>query len=62
MISTDEAHGAQYEDLYGCLYFYLSDQFRTFAKDFRITVYLVDNHCRATAEDIRSEAFEQLDY
>ena len=31
VIKAGEAHGAQRADLYGCLYFYLSDQLRTFA-------------------------------
>jgi hypothetical protein len=63
VISTGQAHGAQREDLYGCLYFYLSDQLRMFAervRRFRITFYLVDCHCHATTKDIRAGVFEQL--
>jgi hypothetical protein len=30
VIKAGEAHGAQRADLYGCLYFYLSDQLHTF--------------------------------
>jgi hypothetical protein len=32
VIKGGRAHGAQPEDIYGCLYFYLSDQLRLFAE------------------------------
>jgi len=63
VISAGQAHGAQYEDIYGCLYFYLSDQLRTFAervRRFRITFYLLDSHCSGTGLDIRAGLLEQL--
>jgi hypothetical protein len=40
VIAGGKAHGAQTEDIYGCLYFYLSDQLRLFAEriqQFRIS-------------------------
>lgn len=35
IIEAGKAHGARREDLYGCLYFYLSDQLRVFAERLR---------------------------
>ena len=35
IIDTGKAHGAQPEDIYGCLYFFLSTQLRTFAARLR---------------------------
>ena len=58
-----QARGAQPEDLYGCLYFYLSDQLRTFAerlKHFRITFHLLDSPSPAMSGDIRAGTLEQL--
>jgi hypothetical protein len=65
VISVGEAHAAQREDLYGCLYFYLLDQLRTFSecvKRFRITFYVLDSYHLAIAKDIRDGALEQLGF
>ena len=35
VFSAGRAHGAQPEDVYGCLYFFLSDQLRAFARNIR---------------------------
>ncbi|KAJ8587573.1 hypothetical protein M405DRAFT_863636 [Rhizopogon salebrosus TDB-379] len=35
ILKAGKAHGAQPEDIYGCLYFFLSDQLRTFARRLR---------------------------
>ncbi|KAF9225920.1 hypothetical protein BS17DRAFT_807426 [Gyrodon lividus] len=57
VIKSGQAHGAQPEDIYGCLYFYLSDQLRTFAKRIRelhITFYVSSTDPRILAKDISS--------
>jgi hypothetical protein len=63
VVRAGQARGAQTEDLYGCLYLYLSDQLRTFAerlKHFRITFHLLDAPSTAISGDIRAGALEQL--
>lgn len=59
VIAAGKAHGASREDLYGCLYFYLSEQFHSFAdrlKRFHITFHVFDRDARALSRDIRSGA------
>lgn len=54
-------HGAQPADLYGCLYFYLSEQLRTFAeriKKFRLSFRMFDQDARELAKKLRLGAYE----
>ncbi|KIJ15964.1 hypothetical protein PAXINDRAFT_176417 [Paxillus involutus ATCC 200175] len=55
IFESGRAHGAQPEDVYGCLYFFLSDQLRTFARrirEHRISFYVFNSEACALAEDI----------
>lgn len=55
VFSAGKAHGAQPEDVYGCLYFYLSDQLRAFARHIRrhrITFYVFNSEACALAQGI----------
>ncbi|KIK98608.1 hypothetical protein PAXRUDRAFT_31081 [Paxillus rubicundulus Ve08.2h10] len=57
VIKLGQVHGAQPEDVYGCLYFFLSDQLRTFAKRIRelhITFYVFSTDPRTLANEISS--------
>ncbi|TFY58925.1 hypothetical protein EVG20_g7975 [Dentipellis fragilis] len=57
VVKAGKAHGAQSEDIFGCLYFYLSDQLRMFArrlKDFRISIQLLNQNAKSLPNDIRS--------
>ena len=61
VIAAGKAHGALREDLYGCLYFYLSEQFRSFAeriKRFHVTFHVFDCDARDLARDILSGQLE----
>ena len=56
VIKAGEAHGASRADLYGCLYFYLSDQLRTFAnrlRRFRIKFGVFSEDPHSLACDLR---------
>lgn len=58
-MAAGKAHGAQRADLYGCLYFYLSEQFRAFSarlKRFRISFHILNCDARDLAKDLRSGA------
>ncbi|KAF7964996.1 hypothetical protein HWV62_1158 [Athelia sp. TMB] len=62
VIAAGQACGAKSEDLYGCLYFYLSGQLRSFAerlKRFHITFQLFDVDARNLSKDIQSGALAQ---
>jgi hypothetical protein len=53
-----ESYGAQSEDVYGCLYFYLSDQLRKFAKRIRrynISFHITSIDARALARGIKDD-------
>ncbi|KAF8842965.1 hypothetical protein BDN67DRAFT_278960 [Paxillus ammoniavirescens] len=55
VIKSGQVHGAQPEDIYGCLYFFLSDQLRTFAKRIRelhITFHVFSTDARTLANEI----------
>ncbi|KAG8216799.1 hypothetical protein J3R82DRAFT_7047 [Butyriboletus roseoflavus] len=55
IIKSGQAHGAQPEDIYGCLYFYLADQLRTFAKRIReldVTFRVFNTAAHTLAGDI----------
>ncbi|KZP28089.1 hypothetical protein FIBSPDRAFT_917742 [Athelia psychrophila] len=59
VVAAGKACGAQREDLYGCLYFYLSGQLRSFAKrlkQFHITFHIFDRDARDLSKDIQSGA------
>ncbi|KIM76000.1 hypothetical protein PILCRDRAFT_78276 [Piloderma croceum F 1598] len=61
VIKAGKGHGAQRADLYGCLYFYLSDQLRLFSdrlKKCQVTFRMFDRDARELARDVRSGAFE----
>ncbi|KAF9239784.1 hypothetical protein BU15DRAFT_46298 [Melanogaster broomeanus] len=54
------AHGAKAEDIYGCLYFFLSDQLRTFARrirELRISFHVFNSDASALAEAIVQGTF-----
>lgn len=55
IIKSGQAYGAQPEDIYGCLYFFLSDQLRTFAKRIRgldVTFRVFNTTAHTLARDI----------
>ncbi|RDB14687.1 hypothetical protein Hypma_016436 [Hypsizygus marmoreus] len=57
IIEAGTAHGAREEDIYGCLYFYLSDQLRLFAEriqQFRISFSVFAFHATNLASLVRS--------
>jgi hypothetical protein len=59
IVAAGKTHGAQQADLYGCLYFYLSDQLQSFAnrlKKFHISFHAFDRDALALAKDLRSGA------
>lgn len=56
IIKAGKAHGAQPEDIYGCLYFFLSDELRSFfrrLRQFHIAFHLTDRHASDLSHDIR---------
>ena len=62
VIAAGRACGARSEDLYGCLYFYLFGQLRSFAerlKRFHITFQIFDVDARNLSEDIQSGALAE---
>ncbi|KDQ11254.1 hypothetical protein BOTBODRAFT_463500 [Botryobasidium botryosum FD-172 SS1] len=59
VLDAGKAHGAQRADIYGCLYFYLSEQLREFAERlgrFRINVQMFSKDASVLSEEIRSGA------
>ena len=55
VVKTGQAHGTQPEDIYGCLYFYLSDQLQKFAKRIReldVTFHVFNMSAHTLARDI----------
>ncbi|KAH0826539.1 hypothetical protein J3R83DRAFT_4892 [Lanmaoa asiatica] len=55
-----KAHGAQPEDVYGCLYFFLSDQLRAFARHIRqrrISFHVFNSDACALAQGIAQDKF-----
>ncbi|KAF8137397.1 hypothetical protein EV363DRAFT_661527 [Boletus edulis] len=55
VIKSGQAYGAQPEDVYGCLYFFLSDQLRTFAKRIReldVTFHVFNTTAQTLAQNI----------
>lgn len=57
IIKSGVAHGCKSEDLFGCLYFYLSDELNTFIERMRqlnVTFYLFANDCEKLAKDQQS--------
>ncbi|KAG9313498.1 hypothetical protein JVU11DRAFT_5824 [Chiua virens] len=55
VIKSGRTHGAQSEDIYGCLYFFLADQLQTFAKRIReleVTFYVFNTEAHTLARDI----------
>ncbi|OJA20158.1 hypothetical protein AZE42_11951 [Rhizopogon vesiculosus] len=58
ILDAGRAHGAQPEDIYGCLYFFLSDQLRTFARrlrEFRISFRVVTTEASHLSSIIRKD-------
>jgi hypothetical protein len=56
------SHGATREDIYGCLYFYLSEQLRMFAdrlSRFRMNFRVFSFEARDLSRRIQQGAFEQ---
>ena len=57
------AHGAQSADVYGCLYFFLSDQLRKFTRRIReldILFQLTNFDARALSQGIRDDVFSSF--
>ncbi|KAJ2921018.1 hypothetical protein H1R20_g16078, partial [Candolleomyces eurysporus] len=64
VIAAGKAHGARPEDIYGCLYFYLTEQLRTFAKRLRelsISFKLYSTEACGLACAIKSGRLTELD-
>ncbi|KAF8137398.1 hypothetical protein EV363DRAFT_1394947 [Boletus edulis] len=62
VFSAGKAHGAQPEDVYGCLYFYLSDQLRAFARHLRqhrISIHVFNSEACALAQGIPQGKFAE---
>jgi len=62
VIAAGQARGAKPEDLYGCLYFYLSAQLRSFAERlnrFHVTFHVFDSDARQLSKDIQSGALAE---
>ncbi|KIJ61530.1 hypothetical protein HYDPIDRAFT_31140 [Hydnomerulius pinastri MD-312] len=60
VIKSGQAHGANPEDIYGCLYFYLSDQLRTFARhirDLNISFHVFSTDPRVLAKEISTGTY-----
>ena len=58
-----KAHGAQPEDVYGCLYFFLSDQLRAFARHIRqhrISFHVFNSEACALAQHISQGELAEL--
>ncbi|OAX32095.1 hypothetical protein K503DRAFT_20610 [Rhizopogon vinicolor AM-OR11-026] len=63
ILEAGRAHGAQPEDIYGCLYFFLSDQLRTFARrlrEFRISFHVVTTEAIHLSSIIREGVLSPL--
>ncbi|KAJ3546627.1 hypothetical protein NMY22_g1969 [Coprinellus aureogranulatus] len=63
VVECGKAHGAQHEDIFGCLYFYLSSQLRKFAQrirtwDILFTVFSLDPE--QLSQRLRGNAFQQM--
>ncbi|KDR80410.1 hypothetical protein GALMADRAFT_242832 [Galerina marginata CBS 339.88] len=61
VIAAGKAHGAQPADLYGCLYFYLSEQLRSFSeriKKFRISFRMFTQDARELAKTLHSGTYK----
>ncbi|EPQ57739.1 hypothetical protein GLOTRDRAFT_37501 [Gloeophyllum trabeum ATCC 11539] len=59
VIECGRRHGAQRADIYGCLYFFLSDQLRIFARRlrrFNISFHVFNRDVRDFAESIKANA------
>ena len=62
VVAAGKVHGAQREDLYGCLYFYLSKELRSFSdrlKTFQVSIRIFDRDASQLVEDVRSGTLEQ---
>ncbi|OAX31589.1 hypothetical protein K503DRAFT_777457, partial [Rhizopogon vinicolor AM-OR11-026] len=63
ILEAGRAHGAQPEDIYGCLYFFLSDQLRTFARrlrEFWISFHVVTTEAIHLSSIIREDILSPL--
>ncbi|KAF8891945.1 hypothetical protein CPB84DRAFT_1783894 [Gymnopilus junonius] len=63
VIAGGKAHGAQSADLYGCLYFYLSDQLRTFARrlrKFKISFKVLTEDVRDLSKNLTTGLYESI--
>jgi hypothetical protein len=63
IIDSGKAHGAQSEDIYGCLYFFLSKQLRTFAnrlRTFSSSFTVLNCDARRLPELICDDALSEL--
>ncbi|KDQ51326.1 hypothetical protein JAAARDRAFT_185086 [Jaapia argillacea MUCL 33604] len=58
VIKAGLAHGAQRADIYGCLYFFLSDTLRSFARrlrQFRVSFHVFNQDAGELSSDIRAD-------
>ena len=63
IVEVGKAHGARPEDIYGCLYFFLSEQLRKFAqrlRNFKIGFKVVPFDACQLSEGIRQNSFAEL--
>ncbi|KDQ54026.1 hypothetical protein JAAARDRAFT_408569 [Jaapia argillacea MUCL 33604] len=64
IIKAGKGHGAQPSDVYGCLYFFLSEQLRNFAlrlRQFRVSFHLFNRDASDLARALQSKSFLTLD-
>jgi hypothetical protein len=62
IVDAGKSHGSTREDIYGCLYFYLSEQLRSFADRldrFRVNFCISSSDARELSKRIRQGDFQQ---
>ncbi|CAL1709038.1 unnamed protein product [Somion occarium] len=63
VVEVGRAHGCHESDIFGCLYFYLSEELRAFAerlRRFKISIYITSQTTKDLAPKIKEGAFESL--
>ena len=63
IVATGPAYGCQTADIFGCLYFYLSEQFRKFTgrlREFKIQFKFVDKDSHVIADYLKGGIFSKI--
>ncbi|PPQ96104.1 LOW QUALITY PROTEIN: hypothetical protein CVT26_004738 [Gymnopilus dilepis] len=63
IVATGPAYGCQTADIFGCLYFYLSEQFRKFTgrlREFKIQFKFVDKNSHVIADYLKGGIFSKI--